>query len=286
MIYYHADDYGINIEQSERILSCRKEGCLNSVSIMPTSDCLDDTVPMLDNGCKKAVHINISDGKAILSREKIPLLVDDKGFFNRSFLQLLLISVVSGRKLELQVARESYAQICKILEYMPGDYKLRLDSHRHYHMIPCVLRGICRAAEKTEKEIEYIRLPMESAGLYLGEPRLWSRISPLSIVKALVLNICGRYNKGFLRKHGLLSKTNGYIGVVFTDRMFYENIYPLILKIKAGKAFKGRDVEVQFHPGRVRRGEKLHRTKFADWYDSDNRDREAQALKRFEKGVV
>ena len=281
MIYYHADDYGINIEQSKRILSCREDGCLNSVSILTTSECFEDTVHLLDSECKKAVHINLSEGKALSSRKDIPLLVDVNGCFDKSFFRLLLSSFIFKKKIEKQVETECYAQIKRLLEYMPEDYRLRLDSHRHYHMIPAVFRGVCSAAKETGREIEYIRLPMEKPLLYLSEPRLWLRISPLSIVKALVLNFCGIFNKCYLKRAGLYDKTMGYIGVIFTDRMFFENIDPLIKKINKGKIFRNTDVEIQFHPGRVKKGESLHETKFADWYDSDNRDREAEALKRF-----
>ena len=33
--WYHADDFGVSLEQSEKILSCYQEGALNSISILP-----------------------------------------------------------------------------------------------------------------------------------------------------------------------------------------------------------------------------------------------------------
>ena len=283
MIYYHADDYGVCIEQAQRILSCRTDGCLNSVSIMPNSDHLDDTVGLLDENTKRAIHINISEGKALSDPKKIPMLVDERGYFNRSFGQILVMSLLFGKKFERQIEIEFYAQIKRVVKYMPEGYKLRLDSHRHYHAIPGVFRGMCRAAKRTRRDIEYIRLPIEDFGLYLKVPSLWMRIQPLSIVKAIVLNTCGFFDKQYLRKLGLLDKTLAYIGVIFTDRMFFENIAPLIRLINEGKAFKGQDVEIQFHPGKVEEGEPIHETKFADWFSSPNRDKEAEALKRFAK---
>ena len=285
MIYYHADDYGINPKQSKRILSCRKNGPLNSVSILPTSDHLGETIPLLDPECKKSVHINLCEGRALSDPKSISMLANGEGCFYNSFGAMLIKSVFFGKELEKQVEKECYAQISRIGEYLPEDYKLRLDSHRHYHMIPRVFRGLLKAAFRTGREIEYIRFPMESPGLYLSIPRLWSRISPLSIIKALVLNTLGSYNKLYLRKCGLSDRTLGYIGVVFTDRMFYENIAPLVELINSGKFFKGQDVEVQFHPGKVKRGEPLHETRFANWYSSINRDKEAAALKRFAEDI-
>ncbi len=283
MILYHADDYGVCIEQAQRILNCRREGCLNSVSIMPNSDYLDETVGLLDKDCKRAIHLNISEGKALSDPKKIPLLVDGRGYFNRSFGELLILSLISGKQLEKQIAIEFYAQIKRVVKYMPGDYKLRLDSHRHYHAIPCAFRAMIRAAEKTRREIEFIRLPMEDFGLYLKAPSLIPRIQPLSVVKALVLNFCGTIDKWYLKRRGLSDKTCGYIGVLFTDRMFYENMAPLVRLIKRGEAFSGQDVEIQFHPGKVLEGEPIHETKFMDWFSSPNRDKEAKALLRLAK---
>ena len=283
MIFYHADDYGISVEQSEMILKCKKRGCLNSVSIIPNSDRLDVTMPLLDSECKKAIHVNLCEGKALLGHDDIPLLVDTEGSFNRSFLQLLFLSLIHGRELEDQVEKECYAQINKVLTYLPDDYKLRIDSHRHYHMIPCVLRGLVKAMDKTGREVEYFRTPCEKAFIYLLEPRLWVKLSPLSIVKAIVLNTCGCYNRSFLKKKNLLDKTHGYIGVVFTDRMYYDNIAPFVCKIKKGSIFKGQDVEIQFHPGGIKKEEELLDPKFGDWYASDAREKEADALMRFER---
>lgn len=286
MIYYHADDYGVCIEQAKRILACRTEGGLNSVSIMPTSDYLSETMPLLDKECMKSIHINISEGKALSEPKKIPMLVDENGYFNRSFGKLFLVSLFAGRKLQKQVEIEVYAQIKRVLQYMPDDYKLRLDSHRHYHAIPAIFRGVCKAAERTHREIQYIRLPIESFRLYLGKPSLWPRIQPLSIIKALVLNTCCIFDKNYLKKLRLQDKTCAYIGVIFTDRMFFENIAPLVKMIKAGKIFRNQDVEIQFHPGKVLKGEPLHKTEFADWFSSKNRDKEAEALKRFSKELL
>ena len=278
MFFFHADDYGINIEQSKRIIECRKYGCLNSVSIIPNGELLSETMAMLDDGCKKGIHINLCEGKSLSAPEDIPLLVGEDGVFNKSFLNLLLLSFFHGKELENQVFLECYKQINQVLCYLPIDYKIRIDSHRHYHMIPVVLRGLCRAIEKTGKEVEYFRIPVEDFGLYVHEPKLWKNISILSIVKALVLLSCFKYNKSYLKKKNLLSKSCKYLGVIFTDRMFLSNIMPLITRIKNEKKYEGCDVEVQFHPGAIYENEYLLDDKFMEWYASANRKKEAEAL--------
>lgn len=278
MFFFHADDYGINIEQSKRIIECREHGCLNSVSIIPNGDLLAETMSMLDNGCKKGIHINLCEGRPLSAFKDISLLVGKDGYFNKSFLKLLLMSFLHGEDLENQVFHECYNQINQVLYYLPNDYKIRIDSHRHYHMIPVVLRGLCRAIEKTGKDVEYFRIPVEDFGLYIQEPKLWKNISILSIVKAIVLFSCFKYNKSYLKKKDLISKSCKYIGVIFTDRMFLSNILPLINRIKSDKKYEGCDIEVQFHPGAVYENEYLLDDKFREWYASANRKKEAETL--------
>ena len=166
---------------------------------------------------------------------------------------------------------------------MPKDYKLRIDSHRHYHMIPCVCRGLCDAIDKTGVEVEYFRVPMESFILYFSEPGLLGRIQPLSVVKAIVLNTLALYNRSFLKMKGLWDKKSFYIGVIFTDRMFYNNIAPLLHRLGKRKDLTTENLEIQFHPGSVKKGEPILDRQFEDWYASKNRRQEAEALLRFRR---
>ncbi len=280
MYFYHADDYGINIEQSKRIIDCRENGCLNSVSIIPNSEHLDETMLLLDEACYKAVHINLCEGRSLSDKKAVPLLVDKDGMFDKSFLKILMLSFTHREELEKQISEECYLQIKKILSYMPEGYKLRIDSHRHYHMIPSVMRGLVAAIERTGLEVEYLRLPMERFSLYLSQPGLWPRISIVSVIKAIVLNTCGAFDRKFLMTKNLWDRNTVYLGVLFTDRMFFENIDPLIKKIQSKEKYRGCNVEVQFHPGGIKKGEYLLDDTFGEWYASSNREGEALALKR------
>lgn len=278
MILYHADDYGINMEQSERILRCRKEGFLNSVSIVPNSKYMGAAVGILDREIKKGVHINLCEGESLCSASELSLLTDGNGKFNKSFFSLFLISLIHGRELEVQVKKECYLQIKAVLKYMPDNYKLRVDSHRHYHLIPAVMRGLIGAIEETGAKVEYFRLPVEDLKLYLRAPKIWKRINCLSLFKTFVLIMFTWYDKGFLKKAGLYDKAGKYMGLVFTDRMFVENLMPLMQVIKKDKHYLGKDIEIQFHPGAIYEGEYLLDDTFKDWFASPNRKREAETM--------
>lgn len=278
MIIYHADDYGINIEQSKRILRCRKEGHLNSVSIVPNTKFMGEAVKLLDGECKKGVHINLCEGRPLCDPAEVPLLVDGNGIFDKSFFGLFIISLFRGHELERQAEKECYAQLESVLKYMPEGYRLRVDSHRHYHLIPAVMRGLVKALKRTGKEVEYLRLPMEDLSLYVKVPGLWRKIRGLSLFKALILIMFSRYNGKCLEESGLREKAGKYIGVVFTDRMFTENLRPLVKVLKDDRRYDGKDVEVQFHPGAIYDGEYLLVDTFKEWFASPNRTKEAETM--------
>ncbi|MDE6219323.1 MAG: ChbG/HpnK family deacetylase, partial [Lachnospiraceae bacterium] len=47
-IWFHADDYGVTTEQSKRILSCYQDGVLNSISVLPNTPALRESLDILD----------------------------------------------------------------------------------------------------------------------------------------------------------------------------------------------------------------------------------------------
>ena len=67
-IWFHADDYGVTPEQSERILDCYKQGVLNSISVLPNSPALVECRKLLDEAdpkhqIRRVLHINLVEGR-------------------------------------------------------------------------------------------------------------------------------------------------------------------------------------------------------------------------------
>lgn len=281
MITFHADDYGINVEQSRRILRCRDLGVLNSVSIMPNSSHLDETVPLLDKDIKKSIHINLAEGKCCADAEDIPLL-QKNGYFYRSFISFCLLSVFRGRELERESALEIEAQIHRVAARMDGGYRIRADSHIHYHMIPPICKGLCKALKQSGYDVEYIRWPAEKLRFYLQEPEVWRHMKAVNLVKILVLNVFSIINRKTLAAYGYESKTGLFYGVGFTGSMYKNRIMPVLLRYMECMDMENRSLEVLFHPGAIKKGEeylKGSRKEFVDFYQSDNRRKEALALK-------
>ena len=72
---------------------------------------------------------------------------------------------------------------------MPEEYRIRIDSHRHVHMIPAVLRGVCRTLEASGHETERLRWPVERMGVYFDTPRVWPYIRLENLLKVLILKL-------------------------------------------------------------------------------------------------
>ena len=283
MIYFHADDYGINTEQAGRVLDCYYNGVLNSVSIIPNWERIEEAFRELPDDVKKSVHLNLCEGHSVAPPEDVPLLVNENGEFRRSFVQLLLLSTFSPacRK---QIKAECRAQIHKVRDLMDESAPLRLDSHRHYHMIPAVYRALFDITGEEGIRVEYVRWPVEKVRLYGRPAPGGAGIGLNNRVKCLVLNCLGIVNRG-VRDRWNTEREAVFCGVGYTGNMFYENVHRFLDRFVSEAEKRNMDLEVLFHPGGVKEGEFFlsEDTGFPDYYMSGNRDREAEALKRLKK---
>ena len=99
MTEFHADDYGLFQEQSERILECFENGVLNGTSIIANGLELEQCLQMLpQKGMDICVHLNLLQGECLAPAESVPLLVDYNGRFNASFLKLLIAGLTGKRE--------------------------------------------------------------------------------------------------------------------------------------------------------------------------------------------
>ena len=74
-ILFHADDYGANREVSAHILDCYREGALNSLSVLPNGDCLDECMRMLEPYREQvniSIHFNLRKGIVWPIRRRFP----------------------------------------------------------------------------------------------------------------------------------------------------------------------------------------------------------------------
>ncbi len=285
-IEYHADDYGMSMEQCERILACHREGLLNGFSIMPNSDILEEAMKLAapyGNEISYSVHLNLRDGRSNAAREKIPHLVDETGIFNISFAKLVTGSYLPGlrKTLRKELRIEFKAQIERLMPYFK-DGRLRLDSHGHYHMVPVVFDAIADVIKENHLDVDFIRIPRENVGLYLRHRKEIKDFKAINFVKVAILNTFAKRN---LKKYPeIFSKTkpNDIMGVMLSGHMSYENVLPVYEEAVHLAKEAGHDIEILFHPGSVREKESLSKLNpEGRWFFVDEwREKEADAMKR------
>jgi hopanoid biosynthesis associated protein HpnK len=134
-----ADDLGIAVETNRAVEVAHREGILTSASIMTNMPAFADAVAVLrrNPGLGTGVHLVLTSGRAVLSPDRIPLLVDRDGIFRYGYVALSRLMIGPSRAAALlQIREELRAQIEKAAQ--AGLEIDHIDGHRHVHMIPAI----------------------------------------------------------------------------------------------------------------------------------------------------
>ncbi len=233
----NADDFGLTRGVNRAIAELYRAGALSSATLMANGDAFADAVtlarelPGLGVGC----HIVLTDGQPLSPPEQIrTLLGPDRRSLRPSF-SAFTQSVLLGQLDEADIEHEASAQVTRLLE--SGLRPTHLDSHKHTHMFPVVLRALLRVAERFR--IPAIRNPFEQRwSLHLGRGR---------VLRRLQIRLLGFMEPGFhtqLRRHGgRIQTTRGAIGVSATGDLDAATLAFLLAKLPSGTW------ELVCHPG-------------------------------------
>lgn len=153
----NADDFGLTAGVNRSVLELHRAGSLTSATLMAnaeqTSAAITEAASQtLGVGC----HVVLVDGAPILAKERIPGLASASGAF-RSTLGAFARDLYLGRIPEAEMEAEAIAQI-RCLQ-AAGVRITHLDTHKHTHMFPRVLRPLLCAA--LQCGIQAIRNPFE-----------------------------------------------------------------------------------------------------------------------------
>ncbi len=279
MIYFCADDYGLCTLASENILECVENGGLNKVSVLPNFDCTDINELLTNNEVELSLHLNLVEGKALSSPEKINLLVDETGRFKYSFAGLWMLSLFKRKEFEKQVYIELKAQVEYWNALVSMDIPILIDSHQHTHMIPVIFKTLVRVLTDLNVCVKYLRIPSEPVLPYIKEPSLYLTYSPVNIIKQWLLRFFWMIDKREYRKVNI--PTAYFFGILFSgsmDEKRVRKILPHYIKL-ANKS--NMDIEVLFHPGHIS-GEEISldmcNKSFEKFYYSDGRKTEFDAI--------
>ena len=214
----NADDFGLTPGVNRGILEAHGQGVVTSATLMANALAFGEAVklaqsaPRLGTGC----HIVLVDGSPALSASQIPSLLDggnkrkDSARF-RERLSSFAVLAILGRLIPDQIESEARAQIRRLQS--AGLSVSHLDSHKHIHMFPQVLRPLLRAAQACG--VRALRNPFAPIrGILLAEgPSLWKRWIKVRALHGLA----GKFRQA-VREAGMITP-DGTFGIVGTGAL-------------------------------------------------------------------
>lgn len=169
---------------------------------------LAENLPKLSVGC----HVVLIDGVPALSPDRVPSLTRDSRF--RDGLKSFAARALAGRMDADQITGEACAQIRKIQG--SGITLSHIDTHKHTHIFPAILRPLLRAAR--ECGVRAIRnpfgprFPLKSSRLW-ARPNLWTRYTEVKILR----RFSGKFHAA--AQHEGFATPDGTLGIEVTGTL-------------------------------------------------------------------
>ncbi len=157
----NADDFGLTPGINRAVEELFRAGALSSATLMATGPAFDDAVaiahrnPGLGVGC----HLVFADGVPVLPPAEIPSLHGPDRTQFRPSLGHFVAAASRGAIAPEHITREAIAQIRRLQQ--AGLHVTHVDTHKHTHLFPGVLRQILIALEATG--VPALRNPFEPA---------------------------------------------------------------------------------------------------------------------------
>ena len=235
----NADDFGLTSGVNHAVIELFRALALTSATLMATAEQLNEAVtlakqsPSLGVGC----HVVLVDGTPALPPSLIPSLIgpsSQNGTSFRSKLSTFITDLLRGRISDTEIEAEATAQIKKLQQ--AGIPITHIDTHKHTHTFPRVLRPLLRAALVCG--VKAIRNPFEPN---------WSLSATANAghVRKMQVRLLRSQSTAFseeVTKAGLLT-TDGAMGVLATGTLDTQTIRTLLAAMPDGTW------ELVCHPG-------------------------------------
>lgn len=221
----NADDFGLTAGVNRGIVQSHQNGIVTSTTLMACSKrfaeaaTLSKNLPRLSVGC----HVVLVDGTPTGDVAQIPTLAGPGSppQFRVSLMNFATMAAC-GRLDEGHIEAEITAQIHKIRS--AGVAVSHLDSHKHTHMFPVVLRAMLRAAKNCG--VKAIRNPFEP--LVFAKFARWKRQFQLRMMSNF------RNNFRSALESAEIAAPDGCIGVAATGGLNEETFRQLMERLPEG----------------------------------------------------
>ena len=236
----NADDFGLTPGVNRAIAELHQAGVVTSTTLMARGPAAEEAIqialatPTLGVGC----HIVLADGLPVLPPHAIPHLADPvTGGLDPSLVRFLIAlhrSPRSHRAMVREIEAETTAQIA--LLQSRGLRLTHIDTHKHLHIFPSVLRPVLRAARAAG--IRAVRNPFEPVwALRATRSPSWIRLAEVLALRSLQ-PVCSR----IMAEEGFAT-TGGTVAVVGTGNLDPASLTALLQNLQPGTW------ELVTHPG-------------------------------------
>ena len=210
----NADDFGFTPGVNRAIVKAHTDGIVTSATLMANGPAfcevkeLAEQLPKLSIGC----HVVLIDGEPVLPPAKVPSLTQSGRF--RDDLKTFAARALTGQLDTTEIGAEATAQIRRV--QTAGVCVSHLDTHKHTHIFPKVLRPLLLAA--AECGVRAVRnpfgplLPLRLSEL-LKRPNLWTRWAEMRVLGTFA----GKFRKA-VHRQGLVTP-DGTLGIAVTGTL-------------------------------------------------------------------
>jgi len=233
----NADDFGLTSGVNRGIAKGNSEGIITSATVMANSRAFEEAVRLaksqasLGTGC----HVVLIDGEALT--QQAPTLTNSFRRF-RSSLKGFAAAAVRKQISPAEIQQEAEAQICRL--QAAGLNVTHVDSHKHTHMFPHVLRPVLRAAKTCG--VRAVRNPFEPrrcwpASVIFAGGAMWLRAAGVGCFGMFA----SAFRKAVAEEN--MITTDGTIGIVATGKLDLRVLHSLLESLPEGTW------ELVCHPG-------------------------------------
>jgi hopanoid biosynthesis associated protein HpnK len=233
----NADDFGLTAGVNRAIVEGNRQGVITSATLMANAQASEAAIDLAraQPGLKTGCHVVLIDGVPLSAN--LPSLTNGSARF-RSSLKEFAIAAVRKKLAVEEIEREVEAQVRKLQS--SGITLTHVDSHKHTHMFPHVLRPLLRVARACG--IRAVRNPFEPmrswpSRMVLATPGLWLRS-----VGVTVFGMFAAEFRRAIKEQGIVS-TDGTVGIAVTGLLDQ----PKLLRIF--EALPEGTWELVCHPG-------------------------------------